>query len=212
MRKITKKSEPKEWTKYRLTPGVKYQAKDFLRNSLLEEQGFICAYCMRRIPSKDENSNELSRIEHLKSQNKYPEKQLDYSNMVVCCPGAIDHNYHCDKSKGDFDVSFDLFSDQFISTILYRSKTGEIYSTNEKYSFEMNDVLNLNNRLLMRNRKAALDGVIKVLKKKGWTKTNITVFLKIWNNKRKNNKKGWEYLEYCGIVVWFLKQKLRTNQ
>lgn len=50
---ITKNKEPKEWTEYRNTPGVDYQAIPELVQSLLKEQGYICAYCMRRIPQQD---------------------------------------------------------------------------------------------------------------------------------------------------------------
>ena len=39
---ITKNKEPKEWTEYRNTPGVDYQAIPELVQSLLKEQGYIC--------------------------------------------------------------------------------------------------------------------------------------------------------------------------
>lgn len=54
---ITKNKEPKEWTEYRNTPGVDYQAIPELIQSLLKEQGYICAYCMRRIPKQDKLYN-----------------------------------------------------------------------------------------------------------------------------------------------------------
>ena len=37
---ITKNKEPKEWTEYRNTPGVDYQAIPELVQSLLKEQGY----------------------------------------------------------------------------------------------------------------------------------------------------------------------------
>ena len=79
MKKIIKSKEPKEWTEYRLTPGVKYSPISELREALLKEQGYLCAYCMRRIPTKDGNSEETSRIEHLKSR-KNP---LIYSWIIL---------------------------------------------------------------------------------------------------------------------------------
>ena len=97
MRKIDKRPEPKVWVEYRQTPGAKYEAISELRSSLLEEQGYVCAYCMRRIPVKDRNSNETSRIEHVLSREKHPDRELDYHNMVICCPGAISSDFHCDK-------------------------------------------------------------------------------------------------------------------
>ena len=55
MIKITKIREPRELKKYRTPPGAAYIARDrsvkeAVLNSLLNEQGHLCAYCMRRIP------------------------------------------------------------------------------------------------------------------------------------------------------------------
>lgn len=73
---ITKNKEPKEWTEYQNTPGVDYQAIPELVQSLLKEQGYICAYCMRRIPKQDKLykkdrknyvlTQEDHRVEHMK--------------------------------------------------------------------------------------------------------------------------------------------------
>ena len=38
---INKNKEPKEWTEYKSTPGVDYQAIPELVQSLLKEQGYI---------------------------------------------------------------------------------------------------------------------------------------------------------------------------
>lgn len=83
MRKINKNPEPKEWTSYRLTPGADYKAIPELRRALLEEQGYICAYCMRRIPVKDSNSNETSRIEHILCRGKHDDEKLHYTKGVI---------------------------------------------------------------------------------------------------------------------------------
>lgn len=205
MRKIIKQSEPKEWTEHRLTPGARYEAKPELRKSLLEEQGYICAYCMRRIPVRDKNSNETSRIEHILSREKYSDHELDYSNMVICCPGAINNDFHCDKRKGEGDISFNLFDDPFFTTLSYKSRTGEVDSSDAEYNCQINEMLNLNNRLLMHNRLNVLYGVIRVLDKIGWTVTNIMQQISKWDNKDTEGR----YKEYNGIVLWYLNKKLK---
>lgn len=205
MRKIIKQTEPKEWTEHRLTFGADYEAIPELRKSLLEEQGYICAYCMRRIPVKDKNSNEESRIDHVLSRKKHPDQKLNYTNMVICCPGAIDYDFHCDKQKGENDLSFNLFNNQFFTTLSYKSKTGKIESSDARYNSEINDLLNLNNRLLMSNRKSALLGVINSLDKIGWTVTNITQQIKKWDNQ---NTTG-QYKEYNGMILWYLTKRLK---
>ncbi len=136
MIKINKGSEPREWVEKRNTPGFKYEAIPELRESLLEEQGYICAYCMCRIGESN------SKIEHIKSKSpeKFPELSLSYSNMIICCMGGEGSKgeKHCDTSKEDKDISFDLFTDVFFETISYGSKSGEIKSSNATYSQEIN--------------------------------------------------------------------------
>lgn len=205
MRKITKSKEPKEWTKYRLTPNTNYQSIPELRLSLLEEQGYICAYCMRRIPHKDGNSNEDSRIDHILSRENHPDKKLDYQNMVICCPGAISEDFHCDKSKGEKDITFSLFNDSLVQTIKYHTKSGKIESSNSTWNTEINDILNLNNKKLKVNRQEALNGVIESLTGKHWKSVDIRKKLIEWDSK---NKKGM-FKPYCGIIVWYLNKKLR---
>lgn len=55
MIEIKKGKEPDKLLRYRQQAGASYEqmdkeVKDDLLNKLLEEQGHICAYCMRRIP------------------------------------------------------------------------------------------------------------------------------------------------------------------
>ena len=162
MIKIAKGREPKEWTEYRNTPGVDYQSIPELVESLLKEQGYICAYCMRRIPHRDKLYNkdgtnyvltvEDHRIEHILSRDNHPDKKLDYNNMVVCCPGHIGDEDHCDRLKGSNDISFSPLDSVFISTLSYKTD-GEIVSSDKQYNKEINEVLNLNTKLLKLNRK-----------------------------------------------------------
>jgi len=206
MRKIVKKKEPKEWTEYRLTVGVDYQAIPELRQSLLEEQGYICAYCMRRIPCKDNNSNEYSRIDHILCQENHQDEKLNYQNMVICCPGAISNDFHCDKSKGTRDISFSPFDDYFISSLSYSSKTGEIKSANEQWNREINEILNLNNAILKANRLEVINGIIESINKQ-WNKSSYQQMLQIWKNK---DSKG-RYKAYCGIAIWFLSKHINKR-
>lgn len=201
MRKILKQLEPREWTKHRLTPGAKYEAVPELRKALLEEQGYLCAYCMRRIPIRDTNSNESTRIDHILSRTKHPELQLNYSNMVVCCPGAITSDFHCDKQKGENDITINLFEDHFFDTLSYSSKDGRIKSSDAESDRQINELLNLNHALLKRNRLETLRGVILMLNRIGWTSSNIRHQIEIWNQK---DQQG-HYKPYNSIVVWFLK-------
>lgn len=224
---ITKNKEPKEWTEYRNTPGVDYQAIPELVQSLLKEQGYICAYCMRRIPQKDKLykkdgnnyvlTNEDHRVEHIKSRELHDDLKLEYRNMVICCPGHIGTEDHCDRLKGAKDISFTPLDQQFIDTIKYNSD-GTIISTNEVYNKEISEVLNLNTELLKKNRKAMLTEVISKLnvdckKGKNWDKKTLERYLSKYSEKHpENDEEGVKekYYPYCGIVSCFLQKKLRT--
>ncbi len=211
MIQINKGSEPAEWSEKCKTPGFgKYEPIPELRSALIKEQGYICAYCMRRIPVDDPNEKETSKIEHIHSRTEYPNLQLDFSNMVICCPGNIGNNAHCDKSKAHKSISFDIFKPQLEESISYESRNGKIKSSNPDWDKEINDnkTLNLNDSLLMINRQQVLSGVQTILENKKWKKAELQTKLNEWMSKDKDGK----YKQYCGIVRWYLKKKLRQYQ
>lgn len=208
MRKINKGDEPQEWTEYKLTPNATYKRFNELADSLLGEQGYICAYCMRRIPVKDYNSTESTRIDHILSQTKHSGLQLDYKNMVMCCPGAINNDFHCDKLKGENDITIPLFEDHFITTISYETSDGKIKSSNQTWNNEINDILNLNNKLLKKNRLEVLSFVTQSLGKNvKWEKRDIEKIIKQWDEKDIDGK----YNANGGIVIWYLKKSLSQH-
>jgi uncharacterized protein (TIGR02646 family) len=206
MIRINKGVEPGAWTQKKATPGfTEYEPIPALRNALLAEQGYICAYCMREIPVKDKGIKETSKIEHVQSRDDRPDLQLEYGNMVICCPGYINAEDHCDKLKNGNSVTFSLFNDYFPNTISYSTKTGDISSSNKVLNKEMEDLLNLNNEMLAANRLNALDGVRQILENKKWKKAKLQEKLEEWVNPNNNGRKK----AYCGIVIWYLKIKIR---
>ncbi|HUW07262.1 MAG TPA: hypothetical protein VMW01_13475 [Williamwhitmania sp.] len=108
---IVKIKEPKELFAYRLQPNAEYDGanftpvKDAIRQSLLEEQGYICAYCMQRI----QNDRTKMKVEHWQSQSKTPALQLDYKNMLAVCLGNQSYSYnntHCDTHRKNTSLYF----------------------------------------------------------------------------------------------------------
>jgi uncharacterized protein (TIGR02646 family) len=198
--------EPLAWARKKATPGFTfYEPIPELREALLKDQGYICAYCMRSIPitKKDPNTAETSKIEHIKCREFNSGLQLDYNNMVICCPGNLNGEPHCDKSKDNADITFGLFSPSIQNSISYSSKSGEIRSSDPVWDSEIKTILNLNHKLLKYNRKEALDGVIIKLGKKNWTKAEIEKELERWETPDKNGK----YKQYCGVIISFLKKR-----
>lgn len=210
MIKIEKTVEPHSWTQHRLTEGAEYEPTSDLRDSLMKEQGYICAYCMRRIPAHDKAADETTRIEHIIPQSALSrEERMDYRNMVICCPGAItstaEKECHCDRRKKETPVSFTPFDQNFIDTISYKTD-GSIMSSDATYDREMNEILNLNAMVLKANRKAVRNSLIESLGKNGWKKGNIEKILKVYQEKDTAGKKK----EYCGVVISYLTKKLRS--
>ncbi len=102
MRKITKTNPPKDLCDWVIKnkglstfnyQGLSKQAKDALKQKLLIEQYYLCAYTGRQI------SDEVSHIEHLKPQEKCAYgsgEDIDYRNVVACFPaggGDTSHGY-----------------------------------------------------------------------------------------------------------------------
>ncbi len=176
---IRKGREPNSLTQYKKEKFAYFDGckKDDIRDRLLEEQGHLCAYCMRRI------SKDTMKIEHW-----YPEEllstdleRLDYSNMLGCCEGHMTGGRFqddiCDTHKKSTVISVNPTDIRSIHKISYKQSNGEIYSEDERIERDLNDTLNLNcNKFLLKeNRKALLDAV--KLKMSSWQKSGL------WNRK-----------------------------
>ncbi len=205
---IKKGKEPSAWTRRKIgggNAGYKELTIPELKDALLQEQGYICAYCMRRIPVKDNGNTEQHRIDHVLSQKKHPEKQLDYDNMVICCPGFIDGEEHCDKAKHENNITIPIFNPAFQKSISYATKNGAIKSHDPIWDNEIDKILCLNNLTLCKNRFQALEGVRTILEKKKWTPAELQNKLDEWT---KFDAQG-RLKPYCGIVIWYIEKKLR---
>lgn len=160
MRTIQKNCEPASLTAYRKQPGANYddyEDKDDLRQSLVEEQRGLCCYCQSRIrPYWDK-----MKIEHWQCQAVYPNRQLEYGNLLGACLGGKGHpeqKQHCDTRKGNAELCF-CPADQAhpIERQIKFLGNGEIASPDADINTALNEVLNLNLDQLVSNRKAVLD-------------------------------------------------------
>ena len=225
LKKITKNKEPKSLTAYRSTiprknlkdsniyedfpKKTKEQCKnsepDNLRKQLLQEQGYICCYCMSRIDCDN------SKIEHFKPQTKNREFQIDYQNLFIACIGGEgfkSKKQYCDTKKGENQLDYiNLLS--LIEQNIYYAKGAKnicIKSTDKNIDREINNVLNLNVMVLEENRKEVYDRVMKNLKSRGYTVSNIKRVLNYYQNK--HNEK---FEPYCEMIVYFLTKKLKSK-
>ena len=225
MIKIQKNREPAALTQYRQLPFASYEnmhgartgrllpdgtAEDVYHvvlESLMREQGYICAYCMRRIPEK--RGHPQSTIEHIKPQSKCSaEEKLDYKNMLAVCSGnrnaSSDDLKTCDARRGNQDLSLNPLKPDTIATIKYRAN-GRIYSDIRSIDDELNKVLNLNceARALINLRKSALNALQKTIRAKGW-EGNKTQYRHLLDEYQQSGQKK----EYVGILINWLQKHI----
>lgn len=203
---INKKSMPPSLVKYKKDINASFdnltkEVKDKIRTSLLEEQGYICAYCMKKL--KDDSSQ--VKIEHYIA--RIEENELDYKNLLAVCKGNEGEpfeNQTCDTRKGNREIKINPQKKSDILTIGY-TNDGEIKSTNKDYQKDFNDTLNLNDSLgLVTLRKNALGSLKRKLHKR---KTHLTreTIEKIYNTYLEASTKE----SYVGILLWYLQKKLK---
>lgn len=99
MIEIKKGKEPPELLAYRKKKYAAYdnmprEVHEAVLESLMKEQGYLCAYCMCKIPQTGKMPS--ATIEHWEPQSKTSEdKALDYRNMLAVCNG----NRGCGKKE-----------------------------------------------------------------------------------------------------------------
>jgi len=213
-------------------PNLTASLKQELFKALLEEQGYICAYCMQKINETN------STIEHIIGQNfideyenKLGEKnQLNYDNLLVVCEGkSCKDNLHCDKSRANYQRNRPLYAnpleDKIIQNIKFSEK-GMIYykefleiekieelkkhdelDKDSNIKYDLQKVLNLN----CENLKQKRINLIHALKRftKDWSnQERIKNELDKYLSKSSNNK----YEELSQVAIYFLRKKLKAKK
>ena len=207
MRPITKSPEPASLSAYRQTQGASFDglpspAKQDLKEQLLWEQGHLCAYCMSRIkPDK-------MKIEHWHCQKRYPHDQLSYSNLLACCAGGEGgppRSQHCDTRKGEADLAFNPADPSHHVRLRMRfSGDGVVRSEDTVFDRQLNQVLNLNLRKLVNNRKAVVIAVTQALGFRPGlrTKAELADLVRRWEQPDSEGKLP----EFCKVAMYLLRK------
>lgn len=213
---IKKQCEPKSLVEHRCTPGADFDGLDKteLREYLLKEQGYICAYCMKRIHNEKD-----TKIEHYRARNA--ENELEYSNLLAVCYGnqtSCDSTVKygkkrltCDSMKGNQFLHINPQSQEDMNSIYY-DNSGKIYSKNSVYQKDIDNILNLNDAYgyLVANRKAVIDAIIKKLSTARTQKQAIELLSK-WKRKYTSLTDGNAYPEYIGVIRWYIDRQLKKH-
>lgn len=197
--------------------------KSQVRESLMKEQGHLCAYCMRRIPDerilKDDVHLSDVYIEHWQArgaENRTGEnKGLDYRNMLAVCsgnekaPGAGRHKSRfltCDKKRENALLKINPIDEKTLETIYYLTD-GTIKASDPEIDFDINTHLNLNccteAVTLPENRKRVLDTIQEELVNQGGDlRQNCIDQLHMWESEEDPKT------PYIGIAIWWLKEQI----
>lgn len=145
-KELREKAALPEWENISETDTVAMRAffdqltcKQAIRQCLLEEQHYLCAYCMSTIENKELHMS----IEHFVPLSKCKEKVLDYRNYLGVCKGGADLPRNrskcicCDASKGNQELQcVNPFDEAQMNQIKYLSDGIIYYERRESDSEE----------------------------------------------------------------------------
>lgn len=187
-----------------------------LKKSLLEEQGYICCYCEKRIGHnaylkdcdiehfmpRNPDSRYLTNEECKQCRNA----QMEYTNLFVSCKGEAAYSAdHCNHKKDnwfDFKKCISPIDEQ-INGMFGFKLSGKIFLRNSLGS-EMEKHLNLNSYILEEQRKAALDTILDI----EFENEDLFAdkdYVELVAEEYDNMQDG-EYTEFCSMITYCLRE------
>lgn len=221
MKQIIKGREPRSLSEHRARGGdFDGLPKDELREQLLNEQGRICCYCMRRIPKilkadEIQKNYPSSKIAHVLSQDNHPEHQLNYQNLLIACNGNHGQpkkTQTCDTFQGERDLSFNPADrTRNIENLIKYLPNGEIHSDDPLIDRELEEVLNLNTLDLRKIRAEFYKGVSEKIKEEGKGYAGKEIPKRFFEAEKQKLliKSDGRFPEYCMIGVYLINKKLK---
>lgn len=217
---IEKKQEPPELLQEKRKGLTDYDGlfgapKVAVQKSLLEEQGCLCAYCMRRITLENVQI-EHYLPQHPQSKDFDPALTIDYRNMLAVCSGnkkqaGTFENLTCDQHRQNTPLTVDPLDRTSINKIKYKTD-GTIYSDDAAIDKDLDSTLNLNcpASYLKVNRKAALDRIKRELYDKfpGQKAPKQQLERMLTHFQTANHG---QYVEFVGIIIWYLKRQIARS-
>lgn len=207
---IHKGNEPRLLKEYKHTPDAQWDGpamprgitftdvKDELRRVLFHEQHGLCAYCMSVVDA------EHCKIEHFLPRTHYPESNLDYKNLLLCCPGIYGDDHTCDTKKDSTLLSPSCNpagAHPIEHFITYDLNDGSILWQGVHHT-DLDDTLNLNSEHIKKNRLNALrnfkkEFIAHAAKQKRKAEAEKAI--------RRFTETPGDYLPYLGIILYWLR-------
>lgn len=218
---IQRGKEPDSLLQYRKSsPAACYEElpaeqRGDIRKQMWEEQGGLCAYCMRRIKSPKDVRIEHYQARHPLEGHYIKAETLNYKLMLgVCYGNSIGRNVKkesltCDAHRGNKRLSVNPYDIHSIRKIKYTSD-GFITSDDKGIREDVEETLNLNCSAssLPENRKNVLleakRRIYDICKGK-----DHDAYLAILEKIYKGYIEKRQLTPYCGIVISWLEKQLK---
>lgn len=239
MIKINKKTAPDNLTRFknniiimRLTPEEEYdkltqnsRLKNQVKTSLMEEQGHLCAYCMRTIPDSRVSSTSISpvSIEHWIPRNSSDTTPIlgtglgvEYTNLLAVCSGgkvpkgsAPGNELTCDAKRGNISLTVNPLDSSTLASIYYK-QNGEIAATDPIIEKDLVNTLNLNcikYSSLPDSRKKTLEPIEEAISS---CISEEEMLLKCHELLQMYEEETDPKTPFCGIIIWWLKNYIEV--
>jgi len=183
---------------------------DILKD-LLDEQGYLCAYCMREISLDNADIEHIVGQKYVDSEGKEIGKKEDtcYDNMLAVCHGNFCKNEtHCDTSRSKYQAKRPLLSISPLNRLQMNgikfTQSGVVYYENlddeTEMNFDLNSVLNLNCENIRSKRKKIIKTIKKILSKHRFDKKFAQKELEYWE------QRNGSYKAFCQVAIFELRK------
>lgn len=189
-----------------------------IRKQMWEEQGQLCAYCMKKINNPGVVRVEHCRPRHPQNEMEHNKKEtLDFKWMLGVCygnsieKGVKPEDTTCDAHKGNAELTVNPFDELSVRKIKYKAD-GSIYSEDADINEDVTKTLNLNCQAvsLPQTRKNVLMAEKKRIMDKCKGKSQDAFMRELERTYEKLVQER-NLIPYCGIIISWLEHKLKIS-
>jgi uncharacterized protein (TIGR02646 family) len=211
MKYIQKNQEPRSLTEWNQKLGGKIRdwksfdksVKNDVYESLLKEQGFICAYCSRPIIRTN------CHIEHYRPKSVYKQLTFEYNNLIASCQGEDEKKprtpVHCGHKKGAWYDEELMISplDSNCEKYFKYAGSGQIIAVDGEKQAAANTTISklaLDIDKLRRLRRTAIDTALQIIEG-----LNASEIQQLIQGYQKPDNTG-RLTPFCDVIIYILQQ------
>ena len=178
-------------------------------DSLLVEQGHLCAYCSRRIDGM------TAHVEHYVPQSAGSggddPDSVSYVNLLAVCDGFEGNaaGQTCDRARGDAPLTVNPLRGETLGSIRF-AHDGTIRADDDAVCRDLDRTLNLNQRLLRRNRHEALlrmEAKLRQVGERGGA--SVAAFCRRYTSEHLSDPG--RRIPYDDILIYFMSKRARAG-